>query len=129
QLLLRSVALERRVHPTALVAAGARLAPDVSVGPYAIVGPRVTLGPRTRVDTHAGVDGDTELGAHNHLFPFCSVGLEPQDKKFRGEDTRLVIGDRNVIRECVTLQPGTAGGGRLTQVGSDNLFLAYPHVG
>jgi len=127
-LLLKAVALEPRIHPTARVALGAVLARDVSVGPYSIVGPRVRLGARTLVDSHVVIDGDTELGEENHLFPFCSVGLAPQDKKYRGEASRLVIGSKNVIRECVTIQPGTAGGGRLTQIGSGNLFMAYAHV-
>jgi len=78
--------------------------------------------------SHVVVDGDTELGADNRLYPFCSVGLAPQDKKYHGEHTRLVIGDRNAVREFVTIHPGTAGGGGLTRIGSDNLFMAYTHV-
>jgi UDP-N-acetylglucosamine acyltransferase len=116
------------IHPSARVSPSARLGEQVSVGAFAIVGPGVTLGARTRIDSHAVVDGDTELGEENHLFPFCSVGLAPQDKKYHGERTRLVIGDRNIIRECVTIQPGTAGGGGLTSIGSGNLFMAYAHV-
>lgn len=128
-LLLSAVALpEPRIHPTARVAPGARLGPDVDIGPYAVVGPKVRIGARTVIDSHAVIGGDTEIGEENHLFPFCSVGLQPQDKKYRGEATRLLIGDRNVIRECATLQPGTAGGGGLTEIGSDNLFMAYAHV-
>lgn len=128
-LLLNAVAVEKpSVHEAARVAPGALLGADVSVGAYAVVGPKVRLGARTRVDSHVVIGGDTTLGEENHLFPFCSVGLAPQDKKYRGEATRLVIGDKNVIRECVTIQPGTAGGGRLTQIGSGNLFMAYAHV-
>jgi UDP-N-acetylglucosamine acyltransferase len=128
-LLLKAVAVAQPdVDPTARVAPGAVLAEGVSVGAYSIVGPGVKLGARTRLDSHVVVDGDTELGEENHLFPFCSVGLQPQDKKYRGERTRLEIGDRNMIRECVTIQPGTAGGGGLTRIGSDNLFMAYAHV-
>jgi UDP-N-acetylglucosamine acyltransferase len=129
RLLLQTVTLkEPEVHPTAQVAPGAVLEPGVRVGPYAIVGPRVVLGQGTVLESHAVVGGDTVLGRSNHLFPFCSIGLEPQDKKYRGEHTRLVIGDRNVIREYVTMHPGTAGGGSLTRVGSDNLFMAQVHV-
>jgi UDP-N-acetylglucosamine acyltransferase len=129
RLLLKAVALdEPLIHATARIAPGARLAPGVRVGAYSVVGPQVKIGARTTLDSHVVVGGDTELGEDNHLFPFCSVGLQPQDKKFKGEKTRLVIGDRNVIREYVTIQPGTAGGGGLTRVGSGNLFMAYAHI-
>jgi UDP-N-acetylglucosamine acyltransferase len=93
-----------------------------------VVGPQVRLGPNCILESHVVVEGDTELGRGNHLFPFCSVGLIPQDKKFHGEHTRLVIGDRNVIRECVTIHTGTGGGGGLTRIGDGNLFMAYAHV-
>jgi UDP-N-acetylglucosamine acyltransferase len=129
RLLLQTVTLqEPEIHGTAQVAPGAALQPGVRVGPYSIVGPRVSLGAGTILESHVVLGGDTEIGRSNHLFPFCSVGLEPQDKKYRGEHTRLVIGDRNVIREYVTMHPGTAGGGGLTRVGSDNLFMAHVHV-
>jgi UDP-N-acetylglucosamine acyltransferase len=129
ELLLKAVAVSQpSVHPSARIAPGAVLGPDVHVGAYAIVGPAVRLGARTRLDSHAVVDGDTEIGADNHLFPFCSVGLAPQDKKYHGERTRLEIGDGNVIRECVTIQPGTEHGGGVTRIGSRNLFMAYAHV-
>jgi UDP-N-acetylglucosamine acyltransferase len=116
------------VDPTARVAAGAVLGTGVRVGPYCVVGPRVRLGARTVLESHVVIDGDTTIGADNHLYPFCSVGLEPQDLKFRGEDTRLLIGDRNTIREFVTIHRGTAGGGGLTRIGSDNLFMACAHI-
>jgi UDP-N-acetylglucosamine acyltransferase len=128
-LLLRVAALDPpEVDPTARVAMGAVLGAGVRVGAYSVVGPRVRIGPGTVLASHVVVDGDTELGADNHLYPFCSVGLAPQDKKYHGEHTRLVIGDRNAVREFVTIHPGTAGGGGLTRVGSDNLFMAYAHV-
>jgi UDP-N-acetylglucosamine acyltransferase len=116
------------VDPTARVDPGARLAAGVRVGPYAVIGPQVRIGPGTVVDSHAVLDGDTTIGRDNRLYPFCSVGLAPQDLKYRGEPTRLEIGDRNVIREFVTLNRGTHGGGGLTRIGSDNLFMAYAHV-
>src|SRR5204862_2805947 len=116
------------VDPTARVDARARLAPGVRVGPYAVIGPEVRIGEGTIVEAHAVVDGDTTLGRENHLYPFCSVGLAPQDLKYRGEPTRLEIGHRNVIREFATLNRGTAGGGGVTRIGSDNLFMAYAHV-
>jgi UDP-N-acetylglucosamine acyltransferase len=116
------------VDPTARVSPEAVLGPGVKVGPYSVVGPRVRIGPGTVLDSHVVLDGDTELGADNRLYPFCSVGLAPQDQKYHGEHTRLVIGDRNVVREFVTIHPGTGGGGGLTRIGSDNLFMAYAHV-
>jgi len=116
------------IDPTARVAAGAVLGTGVRVGPYCVVGPLVRIGARTVLESHVVIDGDTTLGADNHLYPFCSVGLEPQDLKFRGEATRLLIGDRNSIREFVSLHRGTAGGGALTRIGSDNLFMACAHI-
>ena len=116
------------VDPTARVAAGAVLGTGVRVGPYCVVGPLVRIGARTVLESHVVIDGDTTIGADNHLYPFCSVGLEPQDLKFRGEATRLLIGDRNTIREFVTIHRGTAGGGGVTRIGSDNLFMACAHI-
>ncbi len=116
------------IDPTARVDARARLAAGVRVAAYAVIGPQVKVGPGTIIDAHAVVDGDTTLGRDNHIYPFASVGLAPQDLKYRGEATRLEIGDRNVVREFVTLNRGTGGGGGLTSIGSDNLFMAYAHV-
>lgn len=116
------------VDPTARVSPGAILGPAVRVGAYSIVGPQVRVGARTVIDAHTVVDGDTLLGSDNHLYPFSSVGQAPQDLKYRGEHTRLIIGDRNVIREFVTIHRGTGGGGGVTEIGSDNLFMAYAHV-
>jgi len=116
------------VDPTARVSPEAVLGPGAKVGPYSVVGPRVRIGAGTVLASHVVLDGDTELGADNRLYPFCSVGLAPQDKKYHGEHTRLVIGDGNVVREFVTIHPGTGGGGGLTRIGSDNLFMAYAHV-
>jgi UDP-N-acetylglucosamine acyltransferase len=116
------------VHETAIVADGARLGPGVTVGPYAVIGPDVVLGARTAVDAHVVIDGDTWLGERNHVFPFVSIGLAPQDMKFGGEKTRVRIGDRNVFREGVTVHRGTAGGGGITEIGSDNLFMAQSHI-
>jgi UDP-N-acetylglucosamine acyltransferase len=128
-LLLRVAPLEPpEVDPTARVAPSAVLGAGVKVGPYSVVGPDVRIGAGSVLAAHVVVDGDTQIGAGNRLYPFCSVGLAPQDQKYHGEHTRLVIGERNVIREFVTIQPGTAGGGGLTRIGSDNLFMAYAHV-
>jgi UDP-N-acetylglucosamine acyltransferase len=116
------------VDPTARVAPQAVLGAGARVGPYCVVGPRVRLGPRTVLDAHVVIDGDTEVGADNRFFPFCSVGLASQDLKYRGEPARVVMGDRNTVREFVTIHRGTEGGGALTRIGSDNLIMAYAHV-
>ena len=129
RLLLRVVPLPPPVvDPTARVAEGALLAPGVRVGPYCVVGPQVRLGRDTVLDAHVVVDGDTVLGEGNHVFPFVSLGLAPQDLKYAGEPTRVEIGDRNVFREFVTVHRGTAGGGGLTSIGSHNLLMNGVHV-
>jgi UDP-N-acetylglucosamine acyltransferase len=116
------------VHPTALVAAGAQIGSGVRIGPYCVVGENVRLGAGTILDSHVVVEGDTRVGRDNRFFPFSSVGQVPQDLKYRGEPSRLEIGDRNAIREFVTIHLGTEGGGSLTSIGSDNLVMAYAHV-
>ena len=115
-------------HPTAIVHPGARIGAGTVIGPYAVVGEHVRIGRDCRIGASAVVDGWTEIGDGNQIFPFASVGLIPQDLKFKGEPTRLVIGNRNVIREFVTIHRGTAGGGGVTEVGDDNVFMAYAHV-
>lgn len=116
------------VHPSAIVAAGAELDRGVQVGPYAVIGPHVRIGKNTVIGPHAVIDGHTTLGCDNQVFQFASVGAIPQDKKYRGEESTLVIGDHNVIREFATLNPGTAGGEMVTRVGNHNLFMVYSHV-
>ena len=129
RLLLQVVTLPPpQVDPTARVAPGAALGPGVRIGPYCVVGPHVTLGAGTALESHVILDGHTVLGSGNRLFPFSSVGLIPQDLKYRGEPSRLEIGDRNVVREFVTIHLGTAGGGGVTRIGCDNLLMAYAHV-
>jgi UDP-N-acetylglucosamine acyltransferase len=116
------------IHPTASVAPDAELADGVEVGAYAVIGPGVVIGAGTIVGPHAIVQGPTRIGAGNRIFQFASVGSAPQDKKYKGEPTRLEIGDRNVIRECVTLNRGTIQDEAVTAIGDDNLFMAYVHV-
>jgi len=116
------------IHPTALVAPEAELGEGVEVGAYAVIGPGVQVGANTRIGPHAMIEGPTRIGADNQVFQFASVGSAPQDKKYKGELTRLEIGDRNVIRECVTLNRGTTKDTGVTTIGSDNLFMAYAHV-
>jgi UDP-N-acetylglucosamine acyltransferase len=117
-----------QVHPTAVVHPGARLHESVEVGPYSVIGERVTIGAGSRVGPHVVIDGRTTIGERNRIFPFASVGGAPQDLKYAGEDTELIIGDGNTIRESATLNIGTVGGGGVTRVGSNNLFMAYSHV-
>ncbi|MER2563171.1 MAG: acyl-ACP--UDP-N-acetylglucosamine O-acyltransferase [Myxococcaceae bacterium] len=116
------------VHATAIVHPDAKLHESVEVGPYAIIGPKVKIGAGTTVGSHAVIEGDTTIGERNRIFHHASVGAVPQDLKYAGEPTRLVIGDENMIREFTTLNIGTAGGGGLTKIGSKNLFMAYSHV-
>jgi UDP-N-acetylglucosamine acyltransferase len=117
-----------RVHATATVASGAELADGVVVGPYSIVGPHVRIGANTWVGAHAVIEGRTTIGARNRIFPYASVGTMPQDLKYRGEPSTLRIGDANIVREYVSINPGTEGGGMETVVGSGCLFMVSSHV-
>lgn len=119
---------ETRIHPTAIIETGAELGPGVIVGPFCHVGPRVTLGANCELVSHAVVWGNTSVGAGTRIFPFASIGHQPQDLKFHGEDSRLEIGESCLIREGVTMNPGTEGGGLLTKVGDRSVFLANSHV-
>lgn len=116
------------IHPTAIVDPAAELGRDVDIGPYAIVRAGVTLGDRVSVGPHAVVTGPTDIGPDTRIFQFASIGDDPQDLKYRGEPTRLSIGARNTFREGTTINRGTAGGGGLTRIGDDNLFMAGSHV-
>lgn len=116
------------IHPTAVIDPGAELDSSVEVGPYAVIGPRVRIGGGTRIGPHAVLRGPTDIGVENRIFPFTSIGEDPQDKKYGGEATRLEIGDRNQIREFTTLHRGTAQDQGVTRIGHDNLFMAYTHV-
>jgi UDP-N-acetylglucosamine acyltransferase len=117
-----------KIHPMAVIAPDAELGDDVEVGAYAVIGAGVQVGDRTRIAPHVVIEGPTRLGADNQVFPYASIGSAPQDKKYKGEPTRLEIGDRNVIRECVTLNRGTVQDEGVTRIGDDNLFMAYAHV-
>ena len=117
-----------RIHPSALVEPGATIGAGARVGPFSVVGAEVTLGAGVDVRSHVVVTGWTEVGEGTTIFPFASVGEVPQDLKFAGERTRLVVGARNRIREHVTMNAGTAGGGGVTRVGDDGLFMAGCHV-
>lgn len=116
------------IHPTAVIEPGARLGEGVVIGPFCVVGPEVVLHDRVELKSHVVVTGDTEIGAETVIFPFAVIGEIPQDLKYRGEHSRLVIGARNRIREHVTMNPGTSGGGGITRIGDDGLFMANCHV-
>ena len=116
------------IHPSAVIDPGAELDSSVHVGPYSIIGSHVRIGKETWIGPHVVLDGYTTIGTQNRIFQFASVGAIPQDKKYRDEESALLIGDQNVIREFTTLNPGTAGGGMVTRIGDGNLFMAYSHV-
>ncbi|HUH00273.1 MAG TPA: acyl-ACP--UDP-N-acetylglucosamine O-acyltransferase [Gammaproteobacteria bacterium] len=116
------------IHPTAVVAADARIHESVEVGPYAVIGAGVEIGAGSRIGPHVVLQGPTVIGRENRIFQFASVGDEPQDKKYAGEPTRLVIGDRNTIRECVTINRGTVQDRGITSIGNDNWIMAYVHI-
>lgn len=116
------------IHATAIIHPAARIGQDVRIGPYAVIGEHVVIGDRTTVGPHAVIEGRTQIGCDNQIFQFASVGAIPQDLKYRGEETTLRIGDRNIVREFVTLHLGTTEGGGETVIGNGNLFMAYCHV-
>jgi UDP-N-acetylglucosamine acyltransferase len=116
------------IHATAVVEPGAKLGEGVTVGPYCVVGPDVVLGDGVALVSHVVVAGHTEIGAGTRIFPFASIGHQPQDLKYRGEQSRLIIGRDNTIRESVTMNPGTEGGNMVTRVGDGGLFMTGTHV-
>lgn len=117
-----------QIHPTAILEGDVQLEDGVVIGPYVIVSGPVQIGAGTVVESHVRLEGSLRIGTENRISPFCSIGTPPQDLKYKGEATRVEIGDRNTIREFTTINRGTIGGGGLTTVGSDCLFMAYSHV-
>ncbi len=116
------------IHPTAIIDKNAEVATDVAVGAFSVIGAGVKIGSGTIVGPHVVINGPTLIGKDNHIYQFCSVGEDPQDKKYAAEITRLEVGDRNVIREFTSMHRGTVQDKSLTKIGSDNLFMAYTHV-
>jgi UDP-N-acetylglucosamine acyltransferase len=116
------------IHPTAIVDPKSKVHPSCKIGPYCVIGPEVELGEGCRLVSHVAIEGPTKIGADNGFFPFTSIGLAPQDITYTGEPTRLEIGDRNQIREFVTINRGTVKGGGCTRVGDHNLIMAYTHI-
>ena len=117
-----------QIHPTAVIDQKAQLGKGVEVGPFCSVGPDVVLGEGVRLISHVTIAGRTIVGAHTVFYPFSSIGHPPQDLKYNGEPSHLIIGDNNTIREYVTIQPGTEAGGMITKIGNQNLFMASTHV-
>jgi len=116
------------IHPTAIIEPGAYLGANVSVGPYCVIGADVRIGDDCALMSHVAISGHTTMGKHNKVFPFSSIGQIPQDLKYHGEASEVIIGDDNQIRENVTVNAGTEGGGMVTRIGNNNLLMAYSHV-
>ena len=116
------------IHKTAIIDPNAKISKNVKIGPYSVIGPNVEIGEGTIIHSHVNISGITKIGSNNNIYPFASIGNDPQDLKFKGEETKLEIGDGNKIREYVTINPGTQGGGGLTKVGNNCLFMVSAHI-
>ena len=116
------------IHKTAIVDLNAKISKNVNIGPYTVIGPNVEIGEETEIQSHVNIKGNTKIGKNNKIYPFASIGNDPQDLKYQGEETKLEIGDNNKIREYVTINPGTKGGGSLTKVGNNCLFMVSSHI-
>ena len=116
------------IHETAIIAKSAQIDPSVKIGPYCIIDDNVTIGKNTILESHVVVKNHTTIGNNNRIFQFASIGEDPQDLKYNGEGTQLVIGDNNIFREYCTVNRGTVTGYHETKIGSDNLFMAYSHI-
>jgi UDP-N-acetylglucosamine acyltransferase len=117
------------IHPSAIIDSTARVPASCSIGPYCIVGADVELGENCELMSHVVIHGLAKIGSNNRFFPFCAIGIEPQDLTYKGEKTGIEIGEQNIIRECVTINRGTAKGGGTTRIGSNTLIMAYSHIG
>tara|TARA_Y100000591_G_scaffold164445_1_gene141863 strand:- start:963 stop:1745 length:783 start_codon:yes stop_codon:yes gene_type:complete len=116
------------IHKTAIIDSKSQISKNVKIGPYSVIGPNVEIGEGTVVHSHVNITGFTKIGSNNNIYPFASIGNDPQDLKFKGEETKLEIGNNNRIREYVTINPGTVGGGGLTKVGNNCLFMVSAHI-
>ena len=116
------------IHKTAIVDSKAKISSSVNIGPYCVIGPNVEINENVKILSHVNISGNTKIGKGNKIYPFASIGNDPQDLKYNGEETKLIIGDNNKIREYVTINPGTKGGGGLTKIGNDCLFMISSHV-
>ena len=116
------------IHKTAIVDSKAKVAATTQIGPYCVIGPNVIIGENVKIHSHVNISGNTTIGKNNKIYPFASIGNDPQDLKYNGEETKLIIGDNNKIREYVTINPGTEGGGGLTKIGNNCLFMISSHI-
>jgi UDP-N-acetylglucosamine acyltransferase len=116
------------IHPTAIISKSAVISDGVEIGPYTVIGEHVDIGACTKVDSHVVINGPTKIGENNHIYQFASIGDDPQDKKYRNEQTRLEIGNRNTIREYCSISRGTAQDKGVTKIGDDNWIMAYVHI-
>jgi len=116
------------IHKLALVDSNAKISSNVKIGAYTIIGPNVEIDDYTEIQSHVNIIGNTKIGKNNKIYPFASIGNDPQDLKYNGEETKVIIGDNNKIREYVTINPGTTGGGGLTKIGSNCLFMVSSHI-
>ena len=116
------------IHHTAIINKKSKISETVEIGPYCIIGPDVELGPNTKLHSHVNIVGNTKFGKNNEIFPFTSIGTEPQDLKYEGEKNSIIIGDNNKFREYVNINPGTSHGGTVTKIGNNNLLMVYSHV-
>ncbi len=116
------------IHKSAIVDNKAKVASSAEIGPYCVIGPNVEIGENVKIHSHVNISGNTIIGKENKIYPFASIGNDPQDLKYNGEVTKLIIGDNNKIREYVTINPGTEGGGGLTKIGNNCLFMISSHI-
>ena len=116
------------IHPTAIVDSNSKISENVTIGPYCIIGPNVELGFNTKLHSHINIKGNTKIGKNNEIFPFVSIGTDPQDLKYKGEKNFIFIGDNNKFREYVNINPGTSQGGTITKLGNNNLLMVYCHI-
>ena len=116
------------IHKSAIVDNKAKVASSAEIGPYCVIGPNVEIGENVKIHSHVNISGNTLIGNGNKIYPFASIGNDPQDLKYNGEETKLIIGDNNKIREYVTINPGTEGGGGLTKIGNNCLFMISSHI-
>ena len=116
------------IHQTAIIDPKAIISKNVKIGAYSVIGPEVVIGDNTEIQSHVSIVGHTKIGTNNKIYPFASIGNDPQDMKYKGEKTSLIIGNNNIIREYVTINPGTAGGGSKTVIGDNCLFMISSHI-
>ena len=116
------------IHHTAIIDSKAKISESVDIGPYCVIGPDVEIGPNSKLYSHISIKGNTKIGKNNEIFPFVSIGTPPQDLKYKGEANSLEVGENNIIREYVNINPGTSQGGTITKLGNNNLLMVYCHV-